>query len=109
MRVYSNQVVKIDTVLNLVYVKGAVPGHEVRAQHACCSVRHATLTLDFGPLHFCSTLPQGSVLRVTDAVKHAAPKDAPVPTYVPTVHGPLPREVLAPPSAKDPFTELEER
>ena len=56
VRVYSDQVVKIDTVLNLVYVKGAVPGHEVRAQHARCSVRRATLTLR---ICVCSTCRRG--------------------------------------------------
>ena len=45
---------------------------------------------------------------MTDAVKHAPPRDAFVPTYLPGVHAALPRELIAPPSAKDPFTELEE-
>jgi hypothetical protein len=49
------------------------------------------------------------MLRVTDAVKHAPPRGAPVPTYMPAAHGPVPRELLAPAAAKDPFLEMEEK
>jgi len=30
----TSQVVKVDTVLNLIFIKGAVPGHDVRTHSA---------------------------------------------------------------------------
>jgi len=53
-------------------------------------------------------LLQGGIVRVTDAIKRSTPAAAPVPTYLPAVHGPVPRELLAPVSSKDPFVELED-
>eukprot|EP00160_Parvularia_atlantis_P018200 Unigene6615_Nuclearia_a/m.20321 Unigene6615_Nuclearia_a/g.20321 ORF Unigene6615_Nuclearia_a/g.20321 Unigene6615_Nuclearia_a/m.20321 type:complete len:257 (-) Unigene6615_Nuclearia_a:6-776(-) len=66
-------VFKIDTLLNLVYVRGLTPGHV------------------------------GAYVRITDAVKMPVPHNAPFPTYLPAVHGPLARELVMPVSELDPM------
>jgi len=102
------QVVKVDTVLNLIFIKGAVPGHDVRgARPASARVLAPVLTRATGtPVR--RGRPQGGIVRVTDAIKRPTPAAAPVPTYLPAVHGPVPRELLAPAASKDPFVELED-
>lgn len=67
------QVFKIDTLLNLVYVCGAVPGF------------------------------QGCYVRISDAIKKPINETAPVPTYLPNIHDALPREIVMPPGDTDPM------